>query len=439
MPASSTRVEDLAALACGTGPARPGSGSPGGWTSVLAGAPTRRAISRGRQPRAGVLQQDSGRPAAWSPGRGRRRPRRRRSLSMIRDYTEMHLGALGNTGGPSDLGSSMPETTTRDPLRLAARHRRRAGAGADRRLHPAGAAAGYIDRWSLSETEAGWLVGIFFAAYVAAVPAAGGADRPRAGAAGLSGRHRADGALASRLRPAGRRVLVAGWRCAPSPGIGWAGCYMPGLKAIADPLEGKAQSRAVSWHAAGVGIAGAASFAVAGAVRCAGRPGRGLPVRRRRGGRRAFAIARRVMPRSRRRAPADARRRRALLDFRPVFRNRARDGLDRRLHRPHLGNGGAARLGRHLPRRHHRPGMARRPGCPARPCCSPPPGWPGSSCRSPATRRRSAIGRARVVAWAMAAAAVLSLVTGWSAWSRRRSPRSASWPGMPRSTWTARR
>ena len=28
----------------------------------------------------------------------------------------------------------------------------------------------YIDRWLLSGTEAGWLVGIFFAAYVAAVP-----------------------------------------------------------------------------------------------------------------------------------------------------------------------------------------------------------------------------------------------------------------------------
>ena len=29
---------------------------------------------------------------------------------------------------------------------------------------------GYIGRWHLSGTEAGWLVGIFFAAYVAAVP-----------------------------------------------------------------------------------------------------------------------------------------------------------------------------------------------------------------------------------------------------------------------------
>jgi MFS family permease len=29
---------------------------------------------------------------------------------------------------------------------------------------------GYIERWGLSKTEAGWLVGIFFAAYVPAVP-----------------------------------------------------------------------------------------------------------------------------------------------------------------------------------------------------------------------------------------------------------------------------
>src|ERR1700748_2406983 len=29
---------------------------------------------------------------------------------------------------------------------------------------------GYIERWSLSKTEAGWLIGIFFAACVPAVP-----------------------------------------------------------------------------------------------------------------------------------------------------------------------------------------------------------------------------------------------------------------------------
>src|SRR5206468_11895719 len=49
-------------------------------------------------------------------------------------------------------------------------------------------------------------------------------------------------------------------------GVGWAGTYMTGLRALADHLEGVAQSRAVSWHAAGVGISGAAPVALAGLV-----------------------------------------------------------------------------------------------------------------------------------------------------------------------------
>jgi predicted MFS family arabinose efflux permease len=47
-------------------------------------------------------------------------------------------------------------------------------------------------------------------------------------------------------------------------GVGWAAAYMPGLKAIVDNMAGPAQSRAVSIHAAGVGVAGAISYAAAG-------------------------------------------------------------------------------------------------------------------------------------------------------------------------------
>src|SRR4029077_5577620 len=49
-------------------------------------------------------------------------------------------------------------------------------------------------------------------------------------------------------------------------GIGWAGSYMPGLKALSDVSEGPQQSRAVAAHAAAVGVSGALSFGVAGAV-----------------------------------------------------------------------------------------------------------------------------------------------------------------------------
>ena len=180
-----------------------------------------------------------------------------------------------------------------------------------------------IERWDLTKIEAGWLVGIFFAAYVVTVPVLL--------------------ALTDRL-PARRVYLICALFTAAShfgfaliadgfwsamvlrimAGIGWAGAYMPGLKVIADQLEGAAQSRAVSMHAAGVGLAGAGSFAVAGLLNALAGPGAAFLF----GGAAAlgaFVIAALVMPRSLA-ARSDAPAPRALLDFRPVFRNRAAMG-----------------------------------------------------------------------------------------------------------------
>jgi MFS family permease len=177
---------------------------------------------------------------------------------------------------------------------------------------------GYIERWSLSATEAGWLVGAFFAAYVLAVPVLVAlTDRVPTRSVYLIG------AAATAFSHFGFVFLAEGFWSAlilrAIGGIGWAGCYMPGLKAIADRLEGPAQTRAVSWHAAGVGIAGAASFAVAGALDAVAGPEAAFLF----GGAcatLAFAIGAVVMPAPRsRRAAAPA----ALLDFRPVIRNRA--------------------------------------------------------------------------------------------------------------------
>lgn len=172
-------------------------------------------------------------------------------------------------------------------------------------------------RWSLSATEAGWLIGVFFAAYVPAVPVLLSlTDRVPArriyligtgvtAVAHLGFAFFADGFWGGLFF----RVLA---------GIGWAGAYMPGLKSIADPLTGVAQSRAVAWHAAGVGIAGAASFALAGlcdalvgpcfAFLVAGLAATG-----------AFAIAMLILPDA---PPPKSAARRGLLDFRPVFANR---------------------------------------------------------------------------------------------------------------------
>jgi predicted MFS family arabinose efflux permease len=93
---------------------------------------------------------------------------------------------------------------------------------------------------------------------------------------------------------------------------------MPGLKSIADPLTGVAQSRAVAWHAAGVGIAGASSFALAGLCNALVGPGfaflvAGLAATG------AFAIAMLILPDA---PPPKSAAPRGLLDFRPVFANR---------------------------------------------------------------------------------------------------------------------
>src|SRR3954453_4622271 len=104
---------------------------------------------------------------------------------------------------------------------------------------------GYIADWTLSKTEAGALIGIFFAAYVVAVPVlvsltdtvptrwvyAVGAGLTAVSHLGMAGL--ADGFWSALLL----RALA---------GVGWAGAYMPGLKAIADRLDRHAPSRAAA-------------------------------------------------------------------------------------------------------------------------------------------------------------------------------------------------
>src|SRR5690349_531721 len=175
----------------------------------------------------------------------------------------------------------------------------------------------YMTRWNLTATEAGWLVGVFFAAYVAMVPILLSlTDRVPARRIYLLGTglttlaHLGFALLADGLCSAMLFRILAG--------AAWAGTYMTGLRIISDPLEGTAQSRAVSWHAAGVGVSNAASFALAGAVAAlAGADAAFLM-----GGAAsaaAFAIALFIVREAPRTAEKPSRR---LLDYRPVFQNR---------------------------------------------------------------------------------------------------------------------
>ena len=178
---------------------------------------------------------------------------------------------------------------------------------------------GFIAEWHLTNREAGWITGIFYAAYTLSVPILVTlTDRVDARKVYLSG---VALTIASHL---GFAAFADGfWSAAVAralAGVGWAGTYMTGLKLLADRVEPTLMSRAVAGHAASIGVAGALSFVFAGAL------GQWL------GWRGAFAAAGLaalaawlivfVWAPSRTRGTAGAPAGR-LFDFRPVLRNRS--------------------------------------------------------------------------------------------------------------------
>jgi len=124
-----------------------------------------------------------------------------------------------------------------------------------------------IGEWGLSKTEAGWLNGIFFAGYMVAVPfLVGGTDRIDARTIVLVG------GIFSALSLAGLALATGFWSAMAFRilgGIGFAGSYMPGLKALVDRYEGRHQSRAVSFYTASYAIGAGASFWLSGTVAAA--------------------------------------------------------------------------------------------------------------------------------------------------------------------------
>ena len=120
-------------------------------------------------------------------------------------------------------------------------------------------------RWSLTNSEAGWITSSFYAAYMLAVPVLV--------------------TLTDRVDP--RRVYLFGVGCTvlahlafgfaahgfwsalalrALAGMGWAGTYMTGLKLLADQVDTRLMSRAVTGHAASIGISGALSFVLGDAI-----------------------------------------------------------------------------------------------------------------------------------------------------------------------------
>jgi MFS family permease len=121
----------------------------------------------------------------------------------------------------------------------------------------------FFQEWGLTNTEAGWINGIYYAGYTVAVPAlASLTDRVDARRVYL-----ASVAVAA-LAALGFALFANGFWTAlifrALGGLGLAGTYIPGLKVLVDRLHGTAQARAVPIYTATFGIGTSLSFFGAG-------------------------------------------------------------------------------------------------------------------------------------------------------------------------------
>jgi predicted MFS family arabinose efflux permease len=173
----------------------------------------------------------------------------------------------------------------------------------------------FIEAWSLTDTQAGWLAGSVSAGYMLAViPLVGSTDRWPARhiylAASMLGALSCFGmTLCDSLLPAlGLRALA---------GIAMAGMYMPGLRALTHGVGGILRARIAAWYTSSFTIGASLSFLF-------GRVGTLL------GWRSAFVVAgilgvagvllaSAALPRG---EPASATDPQPLLEFRPVLANR---------------------------------------------------------------------------------------------------------------------
>ena len=173
--------------------------------------------------------------------------------------------------------------------------------------------------WSLTNTDAGWISGIFYGGYVAAVPIlVGSTDKvdPRriyllsfviASVASLGFALAAQGFWSATF-----------WRALA--GVGLAGGYMPGLKLLTDRVGGPRQSRYVAFYTGGFSLGTAFSFAFTGEA-AAWLGWRGAFAAAAAGSALGFILVLLlVRPAELAQMPAADRR---TLDFRPVLRNRA--------------------------------------------------------------------------------------------------------------------
>lgn len=172
------------------------------------------------------------------------------------------------------------------------------------------------DLWGLSNAEAGLVGGSFFAGYTVAVPVLVSiTDRVGSRRVWLLG------AALTMIGMGGFGLfangLAAAALCQAVAGAGLAGTYMPGLRLLTDHLPPQAQSRAVALYTASFGIGSATSYLLADRLAHAFTWRADFLAPAMMTGLAALLVLLTVRP-----APVGQRPDTALLDFRPVLRNR---------------------------------------------------------------------------------------------------------------------
>ena len=124
----------------------------------------------------------------------------------------------------------------------------------------------FLAEWNLSKTNAGWLNGIYYVGYLAAVPVLVSlTDRtPPRKIYYLCMVLTAVGTLGFALMTSG---FWSAFVFRVISGVALAGTYMPGLKALSDATEGSAhQSRYVAFYTSSFGIGAGLSYVAAGEI-----------------------------------------------------------------------------------------------------------------------------------------------------------------------------
>ncbi len=117
--------------------------------------------------------------------------------------------------------------------------------------------------WGLTNTEAGWIIGIYYGGYVVSVPVL------------VSLTDRVDPRKIYLLSAAlgAASMLGFGWQAQGTwtaaaflmlAGISFAGTYMPGLKALSDRITGPEQSRSISFYTSSITVGTALSVFLTG-------------------------------------------------------------------------------------------------------------------------------------------------------------------------------